>query len=171
MNLTFKIEQIAIAPINPVAARLLLNRIFPITKPWTEDTVHAKGTVAGIGDEENVADLAFNYEMMPGVEFEVLDYIEGENFVDDATNGTRNIVSHFGTHCKEEELNEWKAFFDSIGVSIVQEVWTQHHTSEYLQQKGRKYHYCIFGTRDLIGTDLKFIVRIEKDAQSPSENV
>jgi hypothetical protein len=150
----FKIQQIAICPLNVERANALLEKI-GLTK-WTRDTVVASGKVHGI-DGANTAELAFNYEAFDGHELEVLNYTEGPNWMVNE----RPAISHLGMHCTEAELDEWKSFFKAEGIPIAQEVFTQSHTNEFLRNNGRKYHYCIFSTRAVIGTDLKFIVRIE----------
>lgn len=150
----FKIQQVALCPLRAPAAIKLLEKIGLVT--WTTDTVLATGTVRG-AEGTNVANLAFNYEAFDGNELELLDYVDGPNWVVNA----RPSVSHLGMHCTEGELDAWKALFKAEGIPIAQEVFTSRHTNPYLVRNGRKYHYCIFDTRDILGTDLKFIVRIE----------
>jgi hypothetical protein len=151
----FKIQQIALCPKDPQRAFALLEKI-GLSK-WTLDTVTADGKVHGQSGI-NTARLAFNYEAFDGNELEVLDYTHGRNWMD----GHRPTVSHLGMHCTEAELAEWKELFAAEGIAIAQEVWTSEHTNPFLVQSGRRYHYCIFDTREILGTDLKFIVRREK---------
>lgn len=150
----FKIEQIAITPRNPERAFDLLKKIGLLN--WTKDTVVASGAVWG-EEGANKANLAFNYEAFAGKEFEVLEYISGPNWMEH-----EHRVSHLGMHCTELELAGWKDFFAKEGIIVAQEVFTQSHTNEFLVNNGRKYHYCIFSTYDILGVDLKFIVRREK---------
>jgi len=153
----FKIQQIALAPKDPRRAAALLARI-GIAK-WVEDRVVATGTVHG-EPGQNVAALAFNYEAIEGKELELLKYLEGPSWLE----GRGPIVSHLGMHCTEEELAQWKALFAEEGIVIAQEVFTDSHTNDFLVKCGRKYHYCIFDTLEILGVDLKFIVRIERSA-------
>lgn len=150
----FKIQQVALCPLNVERANALLEKIG--LKKWTRDTVQASGQVRGI-DGANTANLAFNYEAFDGHELEVLQYTDGPNWMAN----DKPSVSHIGMHCDESELDEWKTFFKAEGIPIAQEVFTQQHTNEFLVKNRRKYHYCIFDTRAILGTDLKFIVRIE----------
>lgn len=151
----FKIQQIAFCPADPERAMALLKKI-GLSK-WTLDTVTATGKVHGEAGT-NTANLAFNYESFDGNELEVLDYTHGRNWMD----GQRPTVSHVGMHCSEAELSEWKALFAEEGIAIAQEVFTDAHTNPFLIETGRRYHYCIFDTRAILGTDLKFIVRRER---------
>ncbi len=153
----FKIQQVALCPRDPAKAHALLQKI-GLTE-WVRDQVVANGEVFG-EDGENQANLSFNYEAFDGKELEVLEYVQGDNWM----SGRTPTVSHLGMHCTEAELDEWKAFFKAEGIEIAQEVFTQSHTNEFLVKNGRKYHYCIFDTREILGTDLKFIVRIEAAA-------
>ncbi len=150
----FTIEQIAIAPEDPVAAKKLLSEIGAVD--WSEDHVVATGSV--FGDEGvNEADLSFNYDLFSGKEFEVLNYTSGNNWID--SRGVRNTVSHLGMHCTAEELLDWREFFKARGIKVAQEVFTDSHTNPVIAGL-RSYNYVIFDTKDILGVDLKFIVRI-----------
>jgi len=152
----FQIEQVAICPINPQAAIELLAALGALE--WARDHVVAFGEVFGI-PAANEADLAFNYSMddcAKPMEFEVLNYTEGDNWMSESPR--LNSVSHFGMHCTEEELAEYKEFFHGRRINIAQEVDTTSHTNPFIDGK-RLYHYCIFSTKHILGTDLKFIVR------------
>ena len=156
--LKFQIEQIAIAPKDPVAARTLLEDIGAVD--WAEDHVVAAGNVYGARGF-NEANLSFNYDMFAGKEFEILDYSKGDNWVDCRTNGSRNVVSHLGMHCTADELLQWRDFFRAREISVAQEVFTKSHTNPVIDGK-RKYNYVIFDTFHILGVDLKFIVRIDQ---------
>lgn len=153
----FKIEQIAICPKNPVAAKELLTAIG--AADWSDDHVVATGKVFG-ENGTNEADLSFNYDIFAGNEFEVLDYTEGHNWMDDPRRG-RDSVSHLGMHCSAGELDNWREFFAGRGIAVAQEVFTDSHTNPVIAGK-RKYNYVIFDTKDILGVDLKFIVRIDQ---------
>lgn len=167
----FRIEQIAFAP--PVGAHALAQaflRSLGWDGEWVHDTVIASGTMQGADGEEievlNKASLSFNYDSSAWravandrlnamdaepLECELISYRAGNNWLQ---GGKIPCISHLGMHCTEEELTQWKAFFAVKRIPIAQEVETIHHTSA-----PRKYHYCIFNTRPVLGTDLKFIVR------------
>jgi hypothetical protein len=152
----FTIEQIAIAPKDPTAAKKLLSEIGAVE--WAEDHVVATGSVFG-KQGTNEANLSFNYDLFSGKEFEVLDYTSGSNWVDETTDD-RNIVSHLGMHCTADELLGWREFFRDRGIEVAQEVFTDSHSNPVIAGK-RSYNYVIFDTRKILGVDLKFIVRIE----------
>jgi hypothetical protein len=150
----FAIDQIAICPMNPEAAIELLTALG--AEEWARDHVVAIGSVYGRHLLVNEADLAFNYELVTGKEFEVLHYTTNDNWMNDPERD--NSVSHLGMHCTEEELDEYKGFFAAREILIAQEVNTASHTNPVIDGK-RLYHYCIFDTKSILGTDLKFIVR------------
>lgn len=160
MNLTFKIEQIAIilprdpstTKTNPLGEKLL--RAIGCSV-FSHDTVIADGTV-GSSNVINKANLRFNYEIGP-VEFEVLHYEVGNNWRNNEPG-----VSHLGMHVSASELEQWRKMFESNGVKVIQEVKTVSHTNPVIKDS-RRYHYVIFNTRPLIGVDLKFIVRLNLD--------
>lgn len=152
----FSVEQIAICPKDPDAAIELLTALG--AGEWAKDHVVAVGKVFGF-EKSNSANLAFNYEVCTGgKEFEVLHYTSGLNWMEEPSR--INSVSHLGMHCSAEELVEFKDFFRQRGIAIAQEVFTQSHTNPVIAGK-RRYNYCIFDTKEILGVDLKFIVRME----------
>ena len=152
----FFIEQIAIAPTNPAAAKQLLSEMGAVD--WVEDQVVANGKVFG-EDRSNIANLSFNYELAKSYEFEVLDYVEGDNWVEQ---GRADTVCHLGMHCAADEIWNWSEFFAARGIAVAQEVFTQSHTNESIKDS-RRYNYVIFDTKAILGVDVKFIVRKNVD--------
>lgn len=152
----FQIEQLALCPPDPEAARELLSAMGG--GPFVEDHVTAAGTVFdGVG--ENEADLSFDYSLLSEAkELELLDYTSGPNWMDLRGNADPKRASHLGMHCTEEELAEWKTFFSDRGIGIAQEVRTSDHTNTAIRGK-RWYHYTIFDTHPILGIDIKLIVR------------
>jgi len=155
-NMKFIIEQIAICPKDPSKAKQLLKDMGAVD--WSEDRVIAKGKVFD-NQSENTADLSFNYDLIQGKEFEVLNYIAGDNWMKEQSRV--NSVSHLGMHCTADELLNWRDFFDERGIKVAQEVFTKSHTNPVIAGK-RKYNYVIFDTKEILGVDLKFIVRINQ---------
>lgn len=152
--MNFKIEQIAICPPDPEKALKLLSEMG--ADKWVDDIVVAQGSVRGEKGLANVAHLSFNYDLLApdeGGEFEILHYMAGKNWM-----AGNFRVSHLGVHCNKDELRQWKTFFSNRQIPIVQEVKTLSHNNPAITGK-RTYHYCIFGTWEVLGVDLKFIVR------------
>lgn len=151
----FVIEQVAICPRDPSAAKELLAAME--IAQWSNDHVAAKGNVYG-EEGVNEADLSFNYEIFAGKEFEILNYTSGANWMEHPDRV--NSVSHLGMHCTAEELVGWREFFAGRDIAVAQEVFTQSHTNPVIAGK-RSYNYVIFDTKEILGVDLKFIVRID----------
>lgn len=147
----FKIEQLALNPKDPGLAFFLMEAL-GLTE-WSGDMASASGKVFG-QPASNVASLNFNYDAAP-LELEMLNYRSGDNWLAPHND---SVASHIGMHCTEEELMQWRSRLAALKVPVVQEVLTTNHTSKNVP-KGRHYKYVIFGTRDIIGIDLKFIVR------------
>lgn len=156
----FKIEQLALCPPDPEAAKELLTAMG--AGDWADDTVLAAGEVFGSGGS-NTADLSFEYDMLSDAnELEVLSYTRGPNWMDLRANAPCNRASHLGMHVEtEEELEEWRQFFKARGHGVAQEVMTARHTNPVIAGK-RRYHYVIFDTFDVLGIDIKFIRRIHE---------
>lgn len=155
----FYIEQVALFPADPAAAKRLLKAMG--AQSWVKDRVTATGKVYEQGGVTNVAELHFNYDTGTNkpLELEILDYQEGSNWMDDQRRGF-NQVSHFGMHCTAYELVRWRKFFTKRKIGIAQQVFTTKHTNPAIAGK-RRYNYVIFDTKAILGVDLKFIVRIE----------
>lgn len=152
----FEIEQVALCPDNPAAAIALLTDMG--MPDWAHDHVVAAGSVRG-GAAVNEANLAFNYQGLErSHELEVLHYTKGASWMQDRL----PRISHFGMHCTEEELAEWRSFFSARGIRVIQEVNTLSHTNPHIAGK-RVYHYVIFDTYPILGVDIKFIVRHDPD--------
>lgn len=150
--MTFNIEQVALCPRDPAAAKELLTAMG--AGEWAEDHVVASGTVRG-DSAASEADLAFEYELLSGSarELEVLHYTRGTNWM-----AGQHRVSHLGMHCSREELEQWRTFFAERGIPVAQELWTDGHSNPHIAGK-RWYHYVIFDTYDILSVDVKFIVR------------
>jgi len=156
----FKIEQVALYPFQAVRALEFLKKIG--LEDWTHDKVKALGYVHNHAGR-NEANLAFNYTGLDHArELEVLDYTDGPNWMTKRAgrSGRDSRVSHLGMHVTAEELADWRLFMMAEGVSVAQEVFTDSHTNPVIAGK-RRYNYVIFDTFDIIGVDLKFIVRID----------
>ena len=154
----FFIEQLALCPADPEAAKELLTALGAVH--WHNDHVTAHGEVYG-EPATNTANLSFNYELskQDALELEVLHYAKWHerNWMQ---HGQRhNSVSHLGMHCSAEELELWRQFFAERNIPVAQEVRTSHHTNPAIAGK-RTYNYVIFDTKRILGVDLKFIVRI-----------
>lgn len=166
-KLKFRIEQIALAPVNTARAIKLLSDI-GLTE-WFKDNVVARGHVYGVPGE-NSALLQFNYQAGNGndpagkpLELEVLKYVDGNNWLRTRPD---NTTSHLGMHVTAGELRAFRDYFEAEGIPVAQEVFTQAHTNPNIAGK-RKYNYVIFDTFQIIGVDLKFIVRF--DVQPPEQ--
>ena len=149
-------DQIALCPRDPERAIALLTKL-GMTE-WARDLVTARGVVFG-QPMRNTAALAFNYQALEGHarELEVLHYTDGPNWMRAALEPR---VSHLGMHVTDAELAQWRVFFASEGIVVAQEVVTTQHTNPYLIDNPRHYNYVIFDTHEILGVDLKFIVRI-----------
>jgi len=171
------IERIALAPRDPTKALDLL-RAIGLTE-WVYDDVTAMGHVRVgnmVMEATNKATLRFNYQAAPQpqqgkmagaigapkpLELEVINYQKGFNFLDDPLAKSGSVASHIAMHCTAEELDAWRDKLAAVDIVPIQDVFTVEHVNPAIAGK-RWYNYVIFGTRDIIGVDLKFIVRREQ---------
>jgi hypothetical protein len=169
-KLQFRIEQIALAPVNSERAVKLLSDLG--LTDWHRDNVVARGHVYGVPGE-NHALLQFNYQAGNGndpagkpLELEVLKYVHGKNWLQ---HRPENTTSHLGMHVTAAELRAFRDYFEAEGIPVAQEVFTQAHTNPVIAGK-RTYNYVIFDTFQIIGVDLKFIVRFDVQPQVAQED-
>ena len=66
-------------------------------------------------------------------------------------------------HCTADELLGWRDFFKKRDIPVAQEVVTESHTNPVIAGK-RTYNYVIFDTKEILGVDVKFIVRKNHDS-------
>lgn len=161
----FAIEQIALCPRDPKAAIALLSALG--LSDWVSDLVVAEGDVRGEEGCTNVAELNFNYQASPpegkSLELEVLHYKAGDNWMSEAPFS----VSHLGMHCTTNELYDIHREMVRRNIPVVQKVDTKSHTNPVIANS-RRYTYTIYGTREILGVDLKFIVRRELPQAAPA---
>lgn len=152
MKMKFHIEQLALCPKDPIKAKALLTAMG--AGEWADDHVIARGLVNdALG--QNEADLAFEYDMLADArELEVLHYTAGPNWMSESA----PRVSHLGMHCSYDELKAWRKFFTAHGINVAQEVFTKEHSNPVIAGK-RWYNYVIFDTYEILGVDIKLIVR------------
>lgn len=151
----FPIEQIALAVKDHESIIPALG--FLGATEWHKDDVTTRAMVLGQGPVEQVAELSFNYQLIPGKELELIRYVSGRNFL--GLQGISTGLSHLGLHVESidhatERLNQ----LANNDVQIIQDAVTIKHTNPAIKNT-RRYRYRIFGTRQWLGFDLKFIQR------------
>lgn len=165
--LVFKPTQVAIGVVNLRVLRdikALINLIVPSSEPWTEDEATAKGFVRTAEghiykDVLNVGSLHYKYDMIPGIELELLCYTSGPNFLQGRFKDSTAVLSHLGMHVTKDEMKQWRDWAIASKINIAQEVQTLKHTNPKIKDI-RRYKYMILDTYKLLGFDLKFIERI-----------
>lgn len=125
------------------------------------DIVKSKGvlrdTHAGrFNSIENEAALYFNYTVFEGMEFELIKYNSGANFLQKAHTGE---ISHFGVHVPSIENIDPATL---VQFYMLQEVVTHHHSSAAVGNK--HYHYQIW-QHAYVNMRVKFIERIDEPEQ------
>jgi len=132
---------------------------------WIFDTVLFSGSVFDRETKSTKAELNFNYDLIPGIEFEILEYTEGDNWHVQRGSGTSSepFISHIGVHIDNwSEFQSIKNKLMESGIGIAQEAKTFSHSNENIPAN-RKYHYIIMDTVFLFGFDLKLIYRRNTD--------
>ena len=121
---------------------------------YATDLVRARGILFG-EEVENLAKLSFCYSY--GMEVEILQYLEGDNYCEQIPSGRQ---CHIGAH---EDLSQKRSRHIKLNAPIVQQVVTQHHTNPAVNAANRRYRYTIYDTVRLLGTHFKIIERLTVD--------
>lgn len=163
MNL--KIDQIAVACSREIDRQEALS----VGGFTVFDRVTAVGYV-GYGSTraytKNIADLAFNYTMIPGVEYEVLRYVSGLNWIVARSRSQNVQASHFGIHVSShEEMEHYRSQYKG---DVLQEVVTIAHDNPACAE--RRYHYLILDAYHQFGCALKVIRRLTLDEGAALRN-
>jgi hypothetical protein len=123
---------------------------------WTYDTATLDGTIDG-HPALATGYMAFNYDILPGIEYELLAY-DGQTRWDDQPifHGER-FISHISYHV--ENLEAEVADLTVLYGPPVQVFETHGHTNEAIKDT-KRFREAIFNTREHYGHDIKLIERI-----------
>jgi hypothetical protein len=155
-----QLEQVAFVTREEAGARALVEMFGLLgATEWVEDEVTAIGTVRGTPHCTNTAHLRFNYQLIKGIELEVLTYTAGRNWHESRWVNMDTVVafSHIGVHV-EDIVAVTNQMID-LGLTVAQQVTTSKHTNPAIAGK-RTYKYVVFDSRGMLGFDLKLIQRI-----------
>lgn len=130
---------------------------------WIRDTVHATHLYApGLGERFTVH-LAFNYDLVAGQEFELIQLTQGKSVqFGPRTNMAMGLpaLSHFGYHVQEQEPDKLDALESELrtlvasGLRVTQLSQTLEHTGTQ-----RRYRYA-FVDVPVLGAPVKIIQRL-----------
>lgn len=160
--MSIKIEQVAIG-VRKGSKEMVQNIIDLLgATNWILDTVKFSGKVFGEETKSTEAILNFNYDLIPGIEFEILEYTDGDNWHKHRAIGENIFLSHLGLHVDSfEELACIRKRLMKAGINVAQESHTYSHENVNVPE-GRSYYYLIFDSIDVLGFDLKIIHRRDK---------
>jgi hypothetical protein len=159
-DLKFEIHQISLNPRNPDKARELLFDLG--LTDWFVDTISSHGSVYGKDGCENRSVVYSTYDAddcsltRTPVDLEIMKSLSGENWMDRKSAS----VSHLGMYVTEEQLDRFRIYFNGKWIAVAQEIFTDYHSNTHINEKYR-FHTVTFDTRDILGVDLMFIVRME----------
>jgi hypothetical protein len=137
---------------------------------WIRDEVHAVhlyGHPAFRLGEEFQVKLAFNYELFPTMEFELIELVGGKTvqLIQEST------ISHFGYHTKDQQpegldtLVEELKRLENAGLDILQVSETVKHAGT-----SRRYRYAFVFFPD-VGAPVKIIQRMDALLKAPDDTV
>jgi hypothetical protein len=123
---------------------------------WTRDISHLEGEMFG-KPARSIAHMAFNYQILPGIEYELLHYEGDKRWADDMP-PTAQFISHLSYHV-DDAIEEMRRLLPIFG-HPVQTFETHDHTNVAIRGK-KRFREVIYPTADLFGHDIKIIERIE----------
>ena len=138
------------------------NRSLAPTSKWVRDTVHAVHVYtnphylsAAIGSAFSVH-LAFNYDLIPGKELELIQLIDGQTVQLPEDDDDREGLAHLGYHIPDHELLVHELhWWIQQRHTVAQVSVTTDHTGT-----SQRYMYAFIDTRVRIGVWTKVISRI-----------
>jgi hypothetical protein len=134
---------------------------------WTFDVVTAVARVMRYATPHSSWDtvefrakLAFNYQLMDGVEYELIAPFTSPNYIE-RMDTYPNHIAHLGVHVEDQE--EWDLVKQQlkVGDRILQECWTLDHENEAVPDD-RSYRYAIFRS-EVVPQPVKLIMRVPRE--------
>lgn len=124
---------------------------------WTHDVAELEGLIRG-NPAKATAYMAFNYQILPGIEYELLVY-------DGATRWDREgmpneggqFISHLSYHV-DDAFDAALELFPEF--PVVQTFDTHNHTNEAIRGQ-KRFREVILDARHVFGHDIKLIERLE----------
>jgi hypothetical protein len=123
---------------------------------WTHDIARLVGTIRG-EPAECVAYMAFNYDILPGIEYELLVYDGPTRWNGTGAYSMTPFISHISYHV-EDLSSEVRRMTARYG-HAVQAFETHDHTNDTIKGQ-RRFNEVIFDTREEFGHDIKLIQRL-----------
>lgn len=125
---------------------------------WTHDIAAGRSSLEDVdGDVPFRAKLAFNYDVIPGVEFELIEPLTVPNYIEVLEIG-HGCLAHVGVHVEGEGMRvAWKGRLGLYGP--VQRTLTTHHMNPNVGD--RRYSYEIWLSR-FLPFPVKLIERLER---------
>lgn len=118
---------------------------------WVEDVVQADNVAGILAGTSFTARLRFNYDIVPGMEFELLTLLEGRT--GQVTRESQEGMSHMGVHVTDiEAYIEAHPWLHKRPLLQISE--TQSHTGT-----NRRYRYALIDTTAELGFVTKLIQR------------
>lgn len=126
------------------------------TTKWVIDEVDAVNIDGDLEGTKFSVKLAFNYELFPGKEFELLQVLSGDTVQKTLRPPYASALSHFGLHVAD--IDEWlDAHPDLKALGMYQLVLTRRHSGTE-----RRYRYALLKTKGDYGFILKLIQRVSQ---------
>ena len=123
---------------------------------WTFDVAELDGVIGGV-PALAIGYMAFNYDILPGIEYELLAYDGKTRWDGEPIFHGERFISHISYHV--ENLEAEMADLLTLYGPPVQVFETHNHTNEHIKGK-KRFKEAIFNTRKQFGHDIKLIERI-----------
>lgn len=129
---------------------------------WVFDTCEQRGRVIdpiqGWVDFEGSAAMWFNYDVVPGIEYELLEY-RGNHWHYYAARTAEEVGEPVFSHMSMY-VDDLDAYMTKNQAGLVQTFYTFRHTNEHLTKDGRWFKEAIYDTREQLGFDLKVMQKM-----------
>lgn len=148
-------EQIAVHVPDIDQAIDTYNKVFGLDpEKWVRDTVKASNVAGKLASTRFTAHLAFNYELYPGKEFELIQIADGVSGQRYHVNKGEFGISHMGLHV--DDCDAWlEQHPDLAEYGVLQDTRTLEHSGT-----DRRYRYLLLNTHRALGFIVKLIQRL-----------
>lgn len=121
---------------------------------WYYDTAELYGCIEDRPPTTIKAHMAFNYQILGGLELELLHY-EGESRHSGRSGA---FISHISTYV--DDINKSMRFMKPTGFRVCHTFETRNHTNPKFKGTNRKFIEVIYDTRETLGFDIKLIEKV-----------
>lgn len=134
-----------------------MRSLFGVVNNFDKDNLIMKGESNGSDVKDMPLELAFNFEIIPNFEFELITSSSDFHWHEEIISRTCHpfFLSHLGSYVTRDNLNKIKDEMETLGVRVLQHTISSGHSNPRSDGTVRSYEDIIFDTEQIFGFRLK----------------